>query len=111
MPRLLRDLVDAITSAEPDMVIAGEHLDEADERRALALIDTDILIAAESGTSRADRWIDLLYEHPHLKVLVLEQTGRTAQLYELRPHRTPLGEVSRAGLVNAIRAAVRDGAA
>jgi hypothetical protein len=108
MPRLLRDLVDAITSAEPDMIIVGEHFTEADERSALALIDADILIVSEGGESRAERWLSLLYEHPKLKVLVLEQTGRTAQLYALRPHRTPLGEVSRAGLVDAIRNAVRN---
>jgi DNA-binding NarL/FixJ family response regulator len=111
MPRLLLELVDAIISAEPDMLIVGEHFTDAELPGAATRTDADIVIAGEGDTPRAEQWISLLYQCPQLKVLVLEQTGRTALLYELRPHRTSLGEVSRSGLLDAIRAAAHDGVA
>ena len=40
---------------------------------------------------------------PRISVLVIAASGRTAAMYELRPHRMPLGEVTPAGLIAAIR--------
>lgn len=106
MPRMLQDMVDSIIAAEPDMMIAGEWARGSDIAEAVACADADILIVADDAIRGVEQWDSLLFDRPRLKVLVLEQTGRTALLYELRPQRTPLGEVSRAGLVSAIRAAM-----
>ena len=37
----------------------------------------------------------MLYRFPRARVLALSGDARRAFLYELRPHRTPLGELSR----------------
>jgi hypothetical protein len=44
----------------------------------------------------------LLDDHPRLKVLALEGDGRSGSIWELRPHRIPLGELSPRRLVQAI---------
>ncbi|MEV6304249.1 hypothetical protein AB0M02_32920 [Actinoplanes sp. NPDC051861] len=44
----------------------------------------------------------LLHDHPHLRVLIVESDGREGSIWELRPHRSALGELSRSGLVQAI---------
>jgi DNA-binding NarL/FixJ family response regulator len=107
MPRLLFDLVDALISAEPDMLIAREHFQDTDLPTVVARAGADVVVVSDEKNTDSQRWISLLYNAPQIKVLVLEDAGRTAMLYELRPHRTPLGKVSMAGLVDAIRTAAR----
>lgn len=46
---------------------------------------------------------ELLAQYPRLKVLSVEDDGRRGFLYELRPHRRPLGEVSPMRLIDALR--------
>jgi len=111
MPPLLFDFVNSIIAAEPDMTMAKLRLPESDVSSAVRETNAQVLIVGSDVASDLDQWMSLLYERPRLKVLVLEQMGRTAQLYALRPHRTSLGEVSRSGLVNAIRTAVHSGVA
>jgi hypothetical protein len=53
-----------------------------------------------------DRYDSLLYRHPRLSVLSIGGEG-SAALHELRPHRSPLGNISPAELVATIRAAAR----
>jgi hypothetical protein len=45
----------------------------------------------------------LLSIAPRISVLMVAASGRTAALYELRPRKTPLGDVTAAGLIAAIR--------
>jgi hypothetical protein len=48
----------------------------------------------------------LLTDHPGLRILVVENDGRSASLWELRPTRTRLGELSLQRLVRAVRGVV-----
>jgi len=89
------------------MLIAREHFEDNELPAVVARVGADIVIVSDEENTDSERWVSLLYNAPRLKVLVLEGAGQTAMLYELRPHRTPLGEVSKAGLVDAIRAAAR----
>lgn len=108
MPRMLLDIVDSIVGTEPDMVIEGDYAADGDVRSAVRRADVDVLITGDgSAALDSEPWRALLYEHPGLKVLVLEQSDGTAVLYEMRPQRTSLGEISPSSLVDAIRAAAR----
>jgi len=111
MPPLLLDFVKSIITAESDMTIAKPLEPKTDIASAVRDTDTQVLIVGCDASSNLEQWMSLLYEQPRLKVLVLEEMGRTAQLLELRPHRTPLGELSRKGLLSAIRTAMHAGAA
>ncbi|MEU8816732.1 hypothetical protein [Actinoplanes sp. NPDC048796] len=44
----------------------------------------------------------LLRDHPRLRVLVVEGDGRSGSIWELQPHRIPLGELSPGQLIRAV---------
>jgi hypothetical protein len=46
-----------------------------------------------------------MYARPSTRVLAITLAGGRGHLYELRPHRVPLGDVSPQGLLDAIRRA------
>ncbi len=46
----------------------------------------------------------LLSEHPRLRLIAICGDGRQSFVWMMRPHRTPLGELSRATLLAGIRA-------
>jgi hypothetical protein len=50
---------------------------------------------------------ELMAANPRVKVLAVAGDGRRVFLHELRPQTVALGEVSPAGLIDAIRAAMR----
>lgn len=107
MPRLLRELIRESLEGEEDLAYAGcyptaAELGPAVERlggERYVLIGTNGL---DPGTLR-----ELLGRHPHAKLLSLAHDGRETFLYELRPHRQPLGSLSPETLVAAVRSAPR----
>lgn len=72
---------------------------------ALARAHADVVISG--GNSQSAAVFDLLEERSRLKVLAVADDGRDTVLYELRPTRTQLGEVSPQTIVDAIRGAAR----
>ena len=111
MPRMMRDIVAAIIVAQPDMTIVGESGEGGDAESiagAVAAARPDVLIV---GMERAEGGeppvlcAELLSRFPQVKVIAVEDHGRSSALWELRPHRALLGEVSPQGLVDSIRAA------
>jgi hypothetical protein len=73
----------AVSRAQPRVVVI-ELGDEADSPAAPPILTR------------------LLNEHPHLRVLVVEGDGRSGSLWELRPTRTRLGELSPELLIRTI---------
>jgi DNA-binding NarL/FixJ family response regulator len=80
---LLADLPNLARETDPDVVIVGLH-------------DGDLPPECR----------ELLLERPRVKVLALEESAGHARLYELRPERVEIGEVSPDEVVETIRAAV-----
>jgi DNA-binding NarL/FixJ family response regulator len=102
MPPMLRDIVTAAVTNEPDVEVAGclearESLPEGLER-----VHADVLIV---GRHRPDLSIaeEVWSKWPHVKVLLIAEGGRSAVLYALRPDETVLGDVSPEALAAAIR--------
>ncbi len=85
MPLLLHEIVRTILSTEPDV-----------EARA------DVLIIAEPRRT-TDDYASILYAHPQLRLVAINDDRRHAVLYELRPCRALLGELSPESLVRAVR--------
>lgn len=104
MPPILRDIVRETIARQPDMAVVAE-LDTDDALGpALAVTDADVVILGSSGSEDSTRPLQVLIARPQTCVLMLQTDGRHAALYELRPHRTRLGDVSPQALVDAIRA-------
>jgi hypothetical protein len=110
LPRMLRDIVSETIARQDDMLIVEETpgndlpVPESPGRNAI-----DIVITGLEGDRLSDRCTTLMRRHAHLKVLGISGDARHAFLFELRPHRIPLGDASSEGLLDAIRAAVTAG--
>jgi DNA-binding NarL/FixJ family response regulator len=100
MPQLLREIIRSVVVAEADLELVAEVDDAGSLEEALPRHAPDVVI----GHSTRRDIERLLGDRPRLKVLQVDDTGRSAILYELRPQRTALGEISPACLLRAIRA-------
>jgi DNA-binding NarL/FixJ family response regulator len=103
MPRILREIIEQAVADEPDMEIVEIEGSGVPLRQAVATARADFVIAgADYDFGEVARVLD---ERPRLRILAVAGDGREAFLYELRPTRTPLGEVSPQTIVDAIRGA------
>jgi hypothetical protein len=102
MPRMLRDIIENAIAQAPDMELLPPRPAARRRPRARAT-DPDVVVVAtprlESFQLR-EQWLE---EWPRARILVVETSGRRSVIYELRPHATPLGELSPAQLVEVIR--------
>lgn len=103
LPRMLREIVEQAVMAEPDMVIVRDPGENHSLSATVGRTGADFVILGRDG--ELDEVDGLLETHPHLRVLAVAGDGREAFLYELRPTRTPLGEISPRTIVDAIRSA------
>ena len=103
MPRMLREIVRETIAREPDFDLVGEH-DASDVRAAVEQDDPDFIIVGEDAAANEDVR-SLVGARRGLRALEVQSDGRESVLYELRPHRISLGEISADTLVRAIRAA------
>ena len=65
----------------------------------------DVLIA-RAGSLERDEVISLLYRRPRMRVITVEELGPQAYMFELRPERVDLGELSPNRLVDIVRESV-----
>jgi len=104
LPALLVDIITPTIEAAPEFRIVGnvgrgESLLEAVERT-----DADIIIATESIVAR-EEYVDVFYARRSLKVVEIMSNGLYGAIYELRPRRVHLGELSQPWLLSVLRAA------
>src|SRR3954471_5478856 len=102
MPRLLHDIVRAVLTGLPDVELESTNLERRELREAGAVREADVVIVAEDDDAR-DHYIEMLYAHPRLRLVAISGHARAAFLYELRPHRVLLGELSPDALLHAVR--------
>jgi hypothetical protein len=58
-----------------------------------------VIVESEAAEAQIE---PLLRTHPHARILGIENDGRRSFLWELRPHRSALGEVSPDALLDAL---------
>ena len=97
MAPLLREIVRDAIVREPDLDIVAEH-DGIDVRAAVELDDPDFIIVGEDAAAHEDVR-QVVGAASRLRALEVQSDGRESVLYELRPHRIPLGEISSDTLV------------
>ena len=102
MPQMLHDVVHAILAEESDLDIGEASLCcEVTAREVLH--QADVLIVADSAMTSSD-CDSVLYAHPCIRVVAITANARGATVYELRPTRVELGQLSSQVLIAAIRA-------
>jgi hypothetical protein len=102
LPGIAGEFVRNAVSRNPDLRITAD-LRAGDDLR-VALDDIAGRVAVVGGTALpVEQIAAILRSHPDARVLELVDDGRDTLLYELRPHRTRLGQVSPQSLVHWIR--------
>jgi hypothetical protein len=101
MPTLMLDILHHVVAAQPDMAIVGTVGDDLSvaAQRARA----DVLVIGHDAQGERDFYRALLLRHPQLRVLTLADDGKSGWLYDLRPRRVRLREISARSLARAIR--------
>jgi hypothetical protein len=103
MPNLLTDILSCMVASEPDMIIGGRLREGEDVQAAIRRTRSNVIVVGESADDARREYGLLLMRRPKIKVLAICGDGRTGLLYELRPKRIPLGEMSADTLREAIR--------
>jgi DNA-binding NarL/FixJ family response regulator len=108
MPEMLSDIVAEVVASEPDFTVIARMAAADDVGAAARRLRADVVMVRHAGDGHDIDYSTLAIAHRPIKVIALAEDGREGFLYELRPHRVPLGEISARGLVAAIRAAAGD---
>ena len=104
---MLRDIVRDMIDQQMDMRVVGEVHARGDDIVTSGLGGVDVVVAGLADDSLSEPYARLMRRNPELTVLGITGDAKRAFLFELRPHRIPLGDASPDGLLGAIRAASR----
>ena len=99
---ILHDLIQGIVEGQRDMVVVGDLAQGDKLERTIAETAADFVIWGVDGDV-VDFYPDVLHRWPCVKVLAVQSEGRNGFLWEMRPVRAPLGELSPSRLVAALR--------
>jgi hypothetical protein len=102
MSPLLLDMLHHVVASEPNMAVVG-RVGDADLLAAARRTRADVVLVGQKVKDEHEQYGQLLLRRPRLKILAIAHDGRTGSLYELRPRRIPLGEMSADTLCRAIR--------
>jgi DNA-binding NarL/FixJ family response regulator len=103
LPRVMRGIIRDLLSAEQGIDLVGETSDDVDLAELVHATRADVIVMGLNDTGLPAAGERLLAQHPRVRLLGVVADGRDAVLYELRPHRQSLGEVSPEALVSAVR--------
>jgi DNA-binding NarL/FixJ family response regulator len=106
---MLRSIIADTIATQPDMQIVGNGLTAAGLAKAAESTNADVVILASDGLAGDEESNEILYGRSRPKVIEISDQGRNGSLYELRPCRVPLGEMSPPRLLETIRGAVERG--
>lgn len=104
-PRLIRELVLATISDQPDIEIVGEVANESDLIEVVEQVQPDVLILAmDDPEKRMGQCGFLLGRHPEMRILALApEQNRGTFYWAFVDIRTKPVESSEAGILNAVR--------
>lgn len=98
LPRLLRDIVEDAVSLVEQIELVGA-VESSFLRESGRTNGADFVVVGHDDPRLVG---ELLAAQPSMKVLAIIGDGVQSALYELRPHRIPLGELSPERLVEVI---------
>ena len=102
LPGMLGDIIRKLLASEKDIEVVGEMAAE-ELLEFMGQTRADVVILGLEDSELPAIGNQLFSEHPAVRVLGVAGDGRSTFLYELRPYKVPLGEVSPKALVTAIR--------
>ena len=103
LSRFRGEIVREVVAAHPDMVLVTDSIDSDALLSGRAADVADVVIVGAEDERLPAVCGPLLYARPRVKVLAMEERGGDVVLYELRPHRVALGNMSAEHLAEVIR--------
>lgn len=104
MPRVQAELIESFVTQTDDIALFRLH-EYASLSQALRETRADVVLLDTGASDLPAPYVELMRAHARVKLLAIEAGGRRGSLFELRPYRVPLGEVSPERLLEAIRRA------
>lgn len=98
----MTDILEHVVANDPALSVVGTSDGDnlaTEARRTRA----DVLVVAQKAPDERDSLASLLYSRPRMKVVTIVTSGDSGALYELRPHRTVITEITTQSLSDAIR--------
>jgi DNA-binding NarL/FixJ family response regulator len=102
---MVREMIEALVSAEPGMEIVGSFDLDATVASEVDRTNATVVVVADGERQVASVCNDLLAARSALKALAVIDDGGESFLCELRPYRVPLGVLSPERLLAILRAA------
>lgn len=99
---MLLDMLHHVVASNPNMAVVGQ-IGDADLLAAAKRTRANVVLVGQRVNDEREQYGQLLLRRPRLKVLAIAHDGRTGSLYELRPRRVPLGELSADTLCRAMQ--------
>ena len=100
---MLADIVRQLLSGHVDLEVIAEVASAGEMRDVLRRAGAEVVVAGATPTDGGVPPIDILREHPGLRLIVMADDARVAKVYELRPHETAIADVSPSELLHVIR--------
>jgi AmiR/NasT family two-component response regulator len=94
MPRLLGDIIMAALAAEKGLRLVGEASSEGELIDLCTREQPDVVVLGALDADAEAIGHRLLVRCPYAKVVALTSNGRATFLFELRPYKVQLGELS-----------------
>lgn len=109
MPRMVRDMVRGILDGQRGVRVVAELDCEASLSDAVSATGADFVVVSAAQPELTAEARRTLRSRPELRILALATEDGRGFVYEMRPHRVPLGEISPDVLIKALRAPHSDG--
>jgi AmiR/NasT family two-component response regulator len=107
VPQLLGEIITLALAREVGVRVVAEADDEAALVDVCTRVRPDVVVLGSPDDDAQAIGHRLLQRCPLAKVIALTLNGRSAFLFELRPYKLPLGELSPSELGQVIRKMVR----
>ena len=99
---MLSEIVRRVLADVPEVTIADELVGDAHVARSVERTHADVVVWFVEPGASSDGALELLARHPRVRVITVEGDGRRGFLWEMRPRREPLGELSPQVLIAAL---------
>ena len=104
---ILHDLIKAILEENSDISVVAECSNPADVPALMTRTGAEVVVCDLDEVAASDVGARLFWPHLLVKVIAVQDDGRRAVLWELRPERRELGDLSISRFVEAVRQVVR----
>jgi DNA-binding NarL/FixJ family response regulator len=103
MSPMLRQILRGLVHGRSGIEVVAEYTEMAPLLRVVEEHEANLVLFGHDSSRLSSECRELLEARPYTRLLAVGNEGRRSTLYELRPHREPLGEVSPDELLEALR--------